>query len=139
MDKEKLSRYKANKKEITVIQARLDKLYGRLGDVPVVQGKVSGSMGHFPYIETHMTVQMEEPKTADRIRQQIRDKEIRKRRIEAEIAEVDEFIGRLPDGVEKEIFEMVYLDGMSQRDAAEMLGYTQARVSQLVRDALKDL
>ena len=138
MDKEKLSRYKANKKEITVIQARLDKLYGRLGEVPVVQGKVSGSMGHFPYIETHMTVQMEEPKAADRIRRQIRDKEIRKGRIEAEIAEVEEFIDRLPDGVGKEVFEMVYLDGMSQRDAAEMLGYSNGRISQIVSNLVKD-
>ena len=38
------------------------------------------------------------------------------------------------NGMKKEIFEMVYLDGMTQKEAGESLGYTQARVSQVMKD-----
>lgn len=34
-------------------------------EIPVVSGKVKGYSKHFPYIETRMSVQMEEPKKAD--------------------------------------------------------------------------
>ena len=29
---------------------------------------------------------------------------------------------------------MVFLDGMTQREAAECVGYTQARISQILKD-----
>ena len=36
------------------------------------------------------------------------------------------------EGIKKDIFEMVYIDGMTQGEAADYLGYTQARISQIV-------
>ena len=48
--------------------------------------------------------------------------------------EVKKYIEQLPVGMKKEIFEMVYLDGMTQKEAGESLGYTQARVSQVMKD-----
>lgn len=139
MNKEKLNMYKPNKKELVLINRQLDRLNDRLEEVPVIQGKVSGSSKDYPYIESHVTVQMAEPKAASAIKDRIREKKKRKAWLEAEISEVEEFISAMPNGIEKQVFEMVYLDDMSQGDAAEMIGYTQARVSQIINSVLKDL
>lgn len=139
MNKEKLNMYKPNKKELVLINRQLDRLNDRLEEVPVIQGKVSGSSKDYPYIESHVTVQMAEPKAASAIKDRIREKKKRKAWLEAEISEVEEFISAMPEGIEKQVFEMVYLDDMSQGDAAEMIGYTQARVSQIINSVLKDL
>ena len=104
-----------------------------------VSGKVTKSGDDFPYIEEHVTVQMAEPKAATAIKDQIREKEDRQRAIQREIAQVEDFIDALPDGIEKRVMEMVYLDGESQADVADQVGYTQARVSQIIRDVAKDL
>ena len=56
----------------------------------------------------------------------------------SEIRKVEEFISGLPDGMERNILEMVYLEDMSQRDAAEMTGYTQGRIAQIIKKSVKD-
>lgn len=132
MNKEKLNMYKPNKKELVLINRQLDRLNDRLEEVPVIQGKVSGSSKDYPYIESHVTVQMAEPKAASAIKDRIREKKKRKAWLEAEISEVEEFISAMPNGIEKQVFEMVYLDDMSQGDAAEMIGYSKGRISQII-------
>lgn len=139
MKRELLNRYKQNKRELALIDRQLDRLQGRLESVPEVSGKVTKSGDDFPYIEEHVTVRMAEPKTAAAIKDRIREKETRQQELMSEIREVEEFISGLPEGMGKNILEMVYLEDMSQRDAAEMTGYTQARVSQIIQGAMKDL
>ena len=39
----------------------------------------------------------------------------------------------------KEIFELHYLEGKTQQKVADEIGYTQARVSQIISGQLKDL
>ena len=85
-----------------------------------------------------MTVRMAEPKTATAIKDRIREKETRQQELMSEIREVEEFISGLPEGMEKNILEMVYLEDMSQRDAAEMVGYTQSMVSKIIKGVVKD-
>lgn len=138
MNREKLNMYKLNKKELVLINRQLDRLNDQLEKVPVIQGKVSGSSKDYPYIESHVTVQMREPKAASIIKDRIRGRKKRKAWLEAEISEVEEFISAMPDGIEKQIFEMVYLDDMSQGDVAEMLGYSKGRISQIISESVKD-
>lgn len=139
MKRELLNRYKPNKRELALIDRQLDRLNNQLENVPEVSGKVTKSSKDFPYIEEHMTVRMAEPKAATAIKDRIREKETMQQELMTEIWEVEEFISGLPKGMEKNILEMVYLEDMSQRDAAEMVGYTQARVSQIIQGAMKDL
>ena len=139
MDREKLNRHKKNKKELALIETQLDKLYERLESVETVSGKVTKSGDDFPYIEEHITVQMAEPKAASAIKDRIREKEARQAELQTEIEQVEDFIAGLPEGIEKSVLEMVYLEGVSQKNAAEAAGYTQARVSQIIRDVVKDL
>ena len=138
MKRELLNRYKQNKRELALIDRQLDRLQGRLESVPEVSGKVTKSGDDFPYIEEHVTVRMAEPKTATAIKDRIREKETRQQELMSEIREVEEFISGLPEGMEKNILEMVYLEDMSQRDAAEMVGYSYGRISQIISGAIKD-
>ena len=138
MNREKLNRHKQNKREIALIERQLKRLYERLECVETVSGKVTKSGDDFPYIEEHITVQMAEPKATTAIKDRIREKENRRGQLLVEIREVESFISGLPDGIEKQVMEMVYLEDMSQRDTAEAVGYTQSMVSRIIKGALKD-
>lgn len=138
MNREKLNRHKQNKREIALIERQLKRLYERLECVETVSGKVTKSGDDFPYIEEHITVQMAEPKAATAIKDRIREKENRRGQLLVEIREVESFISGLPDGIEKQVMEMVYLENMSQRDAAEAVGYTQGRIAQIIKATVKD-
>lgn len=139
MNREKLNRHKQNKRELALIERQLDRLYERLENVETVSGKVTKSGDDFPYIEEHVTVQMAEPKAATAIKDQIRAKEARQMVLQKEVEQVEDFIDALPDGIEKRVMEMVYLDDMTQRETADAVGYTQARVSQIIHGISKDL
>lgn len=136
--KELFSRYRRNRRELDLIADQIDRLNERLEDVPEVAGKVTKSSKDFPYIEEHMTVRMKEPKEATLIKDKLRKKEKRQAQLSQEITKVENFIDSLPEGIEKQIMEMVYLEGMSQTDAAEMFGYTKGRISQIISRITKD-
>lgn len=138
MDKELLNRYKPNVKELDLIAEQIDRLNERLENVPEVSGKVTKSSRDFPYIEEHVTVRMKEPREATAIKDKLREKERRQAKLSQEVTEVREFIEDLPEGVERQIMEMVYLEGMSQREVSESIGYTQGRISQIIADLVKD-
>lgn len=138
MTRKKLNRYKRDKKQLKVVNATLERLYTQLSNVEIVAGKVSKSTDDFPYIESHVTVEMQEPKSADKIKVRIRENERRRERIEKDIREVEQFIEGLPDGIGRQIAEMVFFDGMSQAEAAELVGYTQSMVSKIIKGLVKD-
>ncbi len=141
MDREKLRHYKRNQTELASVILALDKLQEELERVKgeyIISGKVMKSSKDFPYIVEHRTVIVPDPKRTDPIRERIRKKERRKAELEAEMQEVEAYIDSLPEGMDKQIFEMVYLDGMSQQKAGEVLGYTQGRIAQIISKNLKD-
>lgn len=138
MNRELFNRFKSNKRELDLIGDQIDRLNDRLENVSEVSGKVTKSSKDFPYIEEHMTVRMKEPKEATEIKKKLRKKEKRQEELSQEITAVVDFISDLPDGIEKQIMEMVYLEGMSQTDAAELMGYTQSMVSKIIKNTIKD-
>lgn len=139
MNRDLLNRYKQNKRELELIDAALARLEAQLDGVAIVPGKVTKSSDDFPYIEEHVSVEMPEPMEASRIREKMAAKEKRRSEIAWEMRQVEEYIEGMPDGIDKQIFEMVYLDGMTQQEAGESAGYTQARISQVINRGLKDL
>lgn len=138
MNRELFNRFKSNKRELDLIADQIDRLNDRLENVPEVSGKVTKSSKDFPYIEEHMTVRMKEPKAATLIKDKLWKKEKRQKQLSQEITAVVDFISDLPDGIEKQIMDMVYLEGMSQTDAAELMGYTQSMVSKIIKNTIKD-
>lgn len=133
-----INKHKQNKRELEMVNRQLDRLYAQLEAVPEVSGKVTRSSTDFPYIEEHVTVRMDEPKAATAIKGKIRKKEKRQKELLAEIKSTEEAVASLPDGIEKQIMEMVYLEGMSQNEVADMLGYTKGRISQIISRITKD-
>ena len=132
MTREKLRNYKTNKIELQRVERSLAKLEKRLSSVPDVSIKVQKSSDEFPYIEEHVTVRAQEPKEATKLKERIANKKVYRDKILAEIDEVEKYIDDMPEGIKKDIFEMLYIDGMTQGEAADYLGYTQARISQIV-------
>lgn len=138
MDKKCLKRYRANRRELLSLERTLERLYAQLEDVPEVSGKVSKSSDDFPYIEQHVTVQMQEPKKASEIKDWIRKKERRHKALLADMAEAERIIMKMPEGLRRQILELVYLEGMSQQEVGEVVGYTQSMVSKIIKTTMKD-
>ncbi|HJC49100.1 MAG TPA: sigma-70 family RNA polymerase sigma factor [Candidatus Anaerostipes avistercoris] len=138
MDKKTLKQYRPLKREQEMIEKKLDKLEERKETVPAVYGKVKGSAPEFPYIETHMTVAMWEPKRMDSIDRQRIINEKRKDQVNALLIEIEEFIADIPDSTHRQIFEMVFLDGKTQQEVGESVGYSKGRVSQIISQYVKD-
>lgn len=136
--KDAFDRHQRNRREIALIDAALARLEEQLDEVAIVPGKVTKSSDDFPYIEEHVSVEIPEPSEASRIREKMAEKEKRRSEIAREMRQVEEHIERMPEGIDKQIFEMVYLDGMTQTEAGESVGYTQGRVSQIINGGLKD-
>ena len=137
MNREQLSKYKKNKRDIENLDGIIAKLQERLDAVPVVSGKVTKSSDDFPYIEEHVQVRVEEPKAATALKMRIYEKEKRKDQLIRENEKVEKYIAVMPDGTAKDIFEMVFLDGMTQKEVGESVGYTQSMVSKVIKDTLK--
>ena len=138
MDKKKLSQLRPLKRELVLIDERLEKLYERQENVPTVLGKVTGSSRDFPYTEVRTSVLMDEPKEMDEIDKQIRIREKRGEQVEKLITEIEQFIAEIPDSRDRQIFELIYIDGKKQREVAEKVGYSKGRVSQIISGYLKD-
>lgn len=138
MDRKTLKQYGALKKELVLIDQGIERLRRRAEQIPTIRGKVTGSSPDWPYIEIHFPVEMDEPKEADEIRRRLRIKENRKAAVSRLVVEIEEFIAGIPDSIDRQIFEMCFLQGRRQQEAADKLGYTQGRIAQKINDRLKD-
>ena len=138
MKREQLNRYKKNKREIERLKEVIEKLQERIDDIPVVSGKVTKSSDEFPYIEQHIQVEMKKPEVLTPLKRRIREKEKKKDELTKQNEDVEKYIENIPEGIAKSIFEMVYLDGMTQNEVAEYLGYTKGRISKIITETVKD-
>ena len=129
--------YRDNKVELVLIDESLIRLNSDLENVQVVSGKVTKSSDEFPYIEEHMTVEMADPKKADRIKKRIIEKESRKTVLINKTEMVEDFIDSMEPGIDKEIFEMLYYDGMTQKEVGEAVHLERSVVSKHVTNVLK--
>ncbi|MDD3362663.1 MAG: sigma factor-like helix-turn-helix DNA-binding protein [Hespellia sp.] len=125
-------------RESPKIQKKLDRLYERAENIPVVSGKVVGSSEYFPYTEVRTTVQMDEPRESDEVGKQIRLNELRLDSIERTKTEIEEFISGIPDSTDRQIFEMSFLEGKKMDEVGKEMGYTKGRISQKISGYLKD-
>jgi len=132
VDKKKLSQLRSLKKELELIDRKLDRLYERQENVPVVMGKVTGSSKDFPYTEVLTSVLMDEPKEADEIDKRIRIREKRREQVESLITEIEQFIAEIPDSRDRQIFELRYIEGMKQKDVAEYIGMERSSISKII-------
>lgn len=137
MDKQRLRQYLPLQNEIKTLDKKIDKLYERQASIPTVIGKVTKSSDDFPYIEEHVSVKMDEPKEADEIRKLLLIKENRRNQAMMLSQEIEEFIASIPDSVDRQIFELTFLDGKKQREVAEDVGVERSLVSKRITKYLK--
>ena len=138
MDKKKLERYKPLKRELLMIDKQISKLEERREALPVVMGKVQSSDHNFPFIERRVSVPMLEPKEADKIDKDIAQKYARKCYVESKMNEVEEFIEDMPEGEVKRIFELYFLEGMTQSQVADIVALDRSRISRKICDYLEN-
>lgn len=138
MKQECFKNYKKNKSELESLEKVLDKLKAKREGIPIVAGKVSKSADEFPYIEQRVTVEMREPRASEQVEQRIWKKEARKRELEYQIRIVERFIDEMPEGRDKDVMEMLYLDGMTQNEIGRITGYTQSMISRIISGCSKD-
>ncbi len=137
MDRKTLKQYLQLKREQQRLEKKIGKLYDRLDDVPEVAGKVNGSMDEHPYIETHMTVQMTEPKESDTINRLIKINEDRKNQVDQLLLEIEEYIADIQNSETRQIFEMVFLEGKKQQEVAEEIKMERSTVSKRITSYLE--
>ena len=138
MDKQKLERYKPLKRELLMIDKQISKLEERREELQVVVGKVQSSDHEFPYTERRVGVQMFEPKEADKIDREIVRKRARKRQIEEEMNGIESFINAMPEGETKRIFELYYIEGMTQNQVAEIVSLDRSRISRKIHNYIEN-
>ena len=138
MDKKTLQQYRALLKEQILNDKAIDKLYDRAAQVPTIMGKVVGSSKDFPFTEMRTTVQMDEPKEADEIARRLRIRKERQEQIRAAVLEIEQFIARIPDSMDRQIFELAYLEGKTYREIADEIHLDYSRVSRRIAERLKN-
>ena len=138
MDKKTLRQYRALLKEQILNDKAIDKLYDRAAQVPTIMGKVVGSSKDFPFTEMRTTVQMDEPKEADEIARRLRIRKERQEQIRAAVLEIEQFIARIPDSMDRQIFELAYLEGKTYREIADEIHLDYSRVSRRIAERLKN-
>lgn len=138
MDRKTLKQYKALKRELILIDQGIERLRRRAEQIPTVRGKVTGSSRDWPYLETHFPVEMDEPKEADEIRRRLQVKENRKAAVSRLVVEIEEFIAGIPNSIDRQIFEMCFLQGKRQREAADIVGMERSNISVRIGRVLQD-
>lgn len=138
VDKKTLKQYRALLREQELNNKAIDRLYDRLDNVPVVAGKVVGSSCNFPYTEVRTTVQMDEPVESDEIKRRLKIREARQEKIREAVLEIEEFIAGIPDSEIRQVFEMVYIDGMKMSEVADAVHLDKSRISRKISDFIKN-
>lgn len=129
MTRKKLKQYIALKKEIERLDKAIDDLRDRALDIPTVIGKVQASQSDFPYIEQHISVQMDDPQEADMISRRIRIRQERRNAANELCLEIEQFIAGIQDSADRQIFEMLYLEGKKQKEVAEIVGLERSSIA----------
>lgn len=137
MDKKELKQYLPLQREIQLLNKKIDKLYERQESLPTVMGKVTKSSDDFPYIEEHVSVQMDEPKEAEEIRKLLLIRENRRKQARRLSQEIEKFIADIPDSTDRQIFELTFLEGKRQREVAEEVGLERSVVSKRITNYIE--
>lgn len=133
MDKEELGNYIALKREVELLENRINKLCEKSENIPVVAEKLKASSPVFPYTEHRVSVQMSLPEAADRVGKLMRLYEQRKMEAEEEMLRIEQYISSIPDSEIRQIFQMRFIDGLKLREIAEQLAMDRSGIGKKIR------
>lgn len=132
MTKKRLDEYRSAKKEIQELERRLANIYDADKDGYIRNSTVYDYRSGYPRPQSIVGVDWELVKA--------REARYRKRlaRLRQECNEVEEFIEDIPDSLERRIFRMVYVDGMTQAKAGKELHLDRSRISRKIDEYFKN-
>lgn len=136
MDKKQLKQYRALLRERQHLEEKIEKLYRRIDQLPDVIDKVQASDDEYPYIEIHVPVKAKPPREVTELRRLIRINEHRAADVIRSLVRIEEFIKTIPDSDDRQIFEMVFLDGMTYREVGEALNMDHSTIVKRVQKQL---
>lgn len=135
MGKEELGKYVTYKKRVEKLYSDIEELEER--SIVTVAGKVKGSMREHPYTERRFSVEMHVPEEEERIKRIICKKKQEAKELEAYMQVIENFIDDIEDVHVKSIFEYRYLEGMTQTEVGEKMGFDRSRISRKIDNYLK--
>ena len=135
MTERELSDYRKLCREADDLRRRIEQEESR--EVPVVSGKVRGSMREFPYIETHVGVEMYDPEAMAASLERIRTYQERLAEAERKKLEIERFVEGISDPELRLIFRYRFLDGLKQVEIAKKLNMTQSNISKIISKKMK--
>jgi len=121
LDKSQLRQYRMLLRERDELARKIEKLYQRIEQLPDVYDKVQASQDEFPFVEIHIPVKAKPPREAAQINHLIQLQEKRKAEAIRALIEIEEYIQTIEDSEDRQIFEMIFLDGMTYREVGEEL------------------
>ena len=81
---------------------------------------------------------MDEPVESDEFNRRLKIREDRQEKIRAAVLEIEEFIAGIPDSEIRQVFEMVYIDGMKMSEVADAVHLDKSRISRKISDFIKN-
>ena len=133
MTKEKLRQYRKLNQEIEQQQKVIDSLYRRLESLPTHMGKVQASEKEWPYIKRSVTVPMDDPAARAHLEKLIAIKEGRVQRARELREQIEEFIASVEDLTDRQIFEGVYIDGLTHNQIATRFCMDRSAISHRIQ------
>lgn len=128
--------YLSNKRQIKNLKQKIEDEYAK--ELSAVHGKVKGSSSVFPYSERRFSTTLNDPNEEKARHKRIRDWQEEIRGKQGKVNAVDQLIEGIQNSIDKEIFRYYFLENRSQGEVAKITGYTQGRVSQIIKRYLKD-
>ncbi|MCX4317776.1 MAG: hypothetical protein OSJ52_14260 [Lachnospiraceae bacterium] len=135
MTEKELKDYRKLCREVDDLRQRLEKEKNR--EIPVVSGKVRGSMREFPYIETHVGVELYEPEAMEVSLERIRRYQTKLLEVERKKLEIEQFVEEIPDPELRLIFRLRFLDGMRLADIGDRLAMDRSWIGKRIRKYLE--
>ena len=138
MTREELKNYRLLLKEISKVQKDIERLRQRQARLPIVKDKVQASMQDYPYTRTHIVVDARDPLANSTIEKLLTMKESLLKRLQMERLRIEEFIQNIEDSRTRQVFDMIFIRGLSQQRAAIDLEVDQATISRIIEKKLQD-
>ncbi len=138
MTKEFLKQYRKLNQEIAMQQKIIESLYRKLESLPVYMGKVQASAKQFPYIRKTVPVLMSDPATTEHLEKMIALKEDRAQKNLELREEIEGYISSIDDTVDRQIFELIYIEGLTHKQAAARLGLERSAITHRIQRRLRE-
>lgn len=89
-------------------------------------------MKEFPYIETHIGVELYEPEAMEASAERIRRYQAKLLEAEQKKLEIEQFVEEIPDPELRLIFRLRFLDGMKQAEIARKMNVERSGISKKI-------